>query len=232
MKGGRRLIFVAATVVLAVLCVAEAAAQTVGALRPRRVTASVGAGLLGGYPIGSVDGNLRRNTAGTPSPFTLLHAESEIERARTVEARVAVALSRAFEVELGGLYATPQLTVNISRDAEHDGGVTASEALAHYGVEISGVYLIPGPAGWRLRPYVIGGGGYLRQLHEGRLRLETGSTVHAGGGLRYWIVGGRTGRLAVGARAEARYVRRNAGIDFEDASRTFPSLSLLALIGF
>ena len=220
----------AALVALAVWSDAFAQAP---AFQPRRVTASVGAGLLGEYPIGTVDGTLRRNTTGTPSTFTLMRAESEIERATAFEARLAVALSRAFEIEVGGVYAAPQLTVTMSQDAEFDGAASASEKLAHYGFEASGVYLIPRVTfGTRMRPDLIGGGGYVRQLHEGRLRLETGNTIHLGGGLRYWFRGGSPGRHAAGARAEARYVRRNGGIEFADSSRAFPSVSLLAFIGF
>jgi hypothetical protein len=78
----------------------------------------------------------------------------------------------------------------------------------------------------------VAGGGYLRQLHEGRLKVETGATFHVGGGLRYWVRGGRASQRSLGARAEVRYVRRTGGIDFEEQSRSFPRLSLLAFAGF
>jgi hypothetical protein len=224
---------VVSAAVLAIVLSSDVSAQQAPELQPRHLTASVGAAVLGGYPIGAVDGTLRRNVVGAPSPFTLLRAESEIERAAAFEARVAVALSRTFEIEAGGVYATPQLTVTVSQDAELDGAASASETLAHYAFEVSGVYLIPRVTlGARMRPYLIGGGGYLRQLHEGRLRLETGSTIHAGGGVRYWLRGGAPRQRAAGLRAEARYVRRAGGIEFAGASRAFPSVSLLAFIGF
>ena len=50
-------------------------------------------------------------------------------------------------------------------------------------------------SGSRLAPFVAGGAGYLRQLHEDRTLAETGQIYYAGGGARYWLRGGHgTGR--------------------------------------
>jgi hypothetical protein len=73
--------------------------------------------------------------------------------------------------------------------------------------------------------------GYLRQLHEGRLLVETGTTVHFGGGVHYWWRTGGRGRRPLGARGEARVVRRSGGIEFNDRGRTFVTLTVLAFIG-
>jgi hypothetical protein len=163
----------------------------------------------------------------------LLRAESTIEAAWSADLRIGVALTRALELEVGGSYATPQLAVTVSQDNELGEGAFASERIEQYAVDVSGIYLVPNlTVASRLRPYLIGGGGYLRQLHEGRLKVETGSTVHVGGGLRYWWRGGRGTQRSLGARAEARYVRRTGGIDFEERARGFARVSLLAFAGF
>lgn len=202
------------------------------AFRPKRISVSAGGVFAGGYRVGDLTANLRRNTTGTP-PFPFLRAESEIARAAGVDLRVGVPLTRTFEIEVAGSYSTPELGVTISQDEELGAGALASERIEQYAVDVSGVYLIPRlTIGSRLRPYAIAGGGYLRQLHEGRLRLETGGTIHVGGGLRYWVHGGGPGQRAFGARAEARYVRRAGGIDFEERARSFPSVSVLAFVGF
>jgi hypothetical protein len=221
-------------VALVVWCPPAALAQDTGpVLRPRHVTVSAGGVFAGGYPIGDMTANLRRNTTGSPSPFPLLRAESEIERAGGATVRVSVALTRFLEIEAGGSYLTPQLGVTISQDEELGEGAFASERLEQYTVDVGGVYLIPRlSVGRRLRPYAIAGGGYLRQLHEGRLRVETGGTVHIGGGLRYWLRGGGPAQRAFGARGEVRYVRRTGGIEFEEQARSFPSVSVLAFVGF
>jgi hypothetical protein len=193
----------------------------------------VGGAFTASYPVGDVTANLRRNTTGTPPPFPLLRAESKIEGAWAADLRVGIALTRSMELEVGGSYATPELAVTISEDDELGEGAFASERIEQYAVDVSGVYLLPNlTIASRLRPYVVGGGGYLRQLHEGRLKVETGGTLHVGGGLRFWWQGGRPNQRSLGARAEVRYVRRIGGIDFEERARSFPRVSLLAFAGF
>ena len=220
--------------VLLLWCPSVALAQaTDPSFRPNRLTVSAGVSFDGGYRIGDTMANLRRNTTGTPAPFPLLRAESKIERASSADLRIGVALTRSLELEVGGSYATPQLGVTISQDDELGAGAFASERIEQYTVDVSGVYLIPNlTVASRLRPYVVSGGGYLRQLHEGRLKVETGSTLHVGGGVRYWIRGGRPNQQSLGARAEVRYVRRTGGIDFEEQARSFARVSLLAFAGF
>jgi hypothetical protein len=219
---------------LVLWCPSSAAAQDGGpAFRPGQLTVSAGGVFAAGYGIGDMTANLRRNAAGTPSPFALLRAESKIERAAGATVRVGVALSRSVEIEAGGSYMTPQLGVTISQDDELGEGAFASEQLEQYAVDVSGLYLIPRlSVGSRLRPYAIAGGGYLRQLHEGRLRVETGGTVHIGAGLRYWVRGGRSNQRPFGARAEVRYVRRTGGIEFDERARSVPSVSVLAFVAF
>ena len=220
--------------VLSLWCPSAALAQAGDpSLRPRHVTVSGGAAFAGGYPIGDMTSNLRRNTTGTPPPYPLLRAESRIDRVWSADLRVGVALTRSLELEVGGSYATPQLGVTITQDDELGEGAFASERIEQYAVDVSGVYLIPNlSVASRLRPYVLAGGGYLRQLHEGRLQVETGSTMHVGGGLRYWLRGGRANQRSLGARAEVRYVRRTGGIDFEEQARSYPRVSLLGFAGF
>lgn len=223
---------------LAVFVLAVAAAAEAQGNEPRlqrgEVTVSGGATFAGGYPVGDTTANLRRNTnLGTPPPFPFLRAESDILRAFGFEARVGVAITPSIELEVGGGYVTPRLDVTISQDDEVDERVSITERLTQYTVDVSGVYLIPGAAITpRMRPYVIGGGGYLRQLHEGRLDVETGTTFHVGGGVRYWLRGGRPKQQSLGVRGEVRLVRRTGGIEFEDEARTYPAATMLAFVGF
>lgn len=202
------------------------------AFRPKRLTVSAGGAWAGGYPVGDLTANLRRNTTGAPEPFPLLRAESAVERASGAELRLGLAVSRSLAVEVAGWYATPQLGVTITRDDEMGGSAFAGERLEQYAVDVSGVWLIPRVTlAARARPYVVAGGGYLRQLHEGRLKVETGGTMHAGGGLQHWLRGGGLKQRPFGARAEVRYIRRTGGIEFSDQARGFPSVSVLAFLG-
>jgi hypothetical protein len=227
---------VAVCVVAAVIvCVpARSAAQPAAsrAVAPRFIV-SAGVTLEAGYPIGDRSAELRRNSPGVPSPLTLFRAESTFARAAGFDGRLGVSLGRRFVVEVGAGFAKPEIAVAISQEREGDASALVTETLSQYKVDVSGLFEIgPARSTSRIRPYLIGGAGYLRQLHEGRLVLESGRTVHAGGGVRYWLRPYAARRLALGVRGEARYVRRSAGIDFADKSRGYGALSLLGIAAF
>ncbi|MGH9175954.1 MAG: hypothetical protein ACRD1H_16430 [Vicinamibacterales bacterium] len=212
----------------------HAAAQDDGpGLRPHHLTVSGGLSLNGGYPVGDRNAELRRNAVGTPAAFTLFRADSILDRASGVEARIGFALTRALAIEVGGTYARPRLDITISRDSESTESVQVAEQLSQFTVDVSGVFQLPRVAlGSRMRPYAAVGAGYLRQLHEDRLLVETGRIYHVGGGVRYWLRGGSATSRALGVRGDARYVRRTGGVDFENRSRGYPVVSILGFAGF
>jgi hypothetical protein len=207
----------------------SAAAQTA---QPQRSRLTLAAGLLtsGSYRIGDVTAQARRSAPGQESLTPVLRAESQIGRAVGLDARAGFALSRDFAVEVGGSYMAPQLQVTISQDAEV-AGATAQERLARYGLEVSGVYhLAAGRSASRARPFIVGGVGQFWELREDRVTRETGRTIHAGGGIDYFIRNGARGR-PFGVRGEARVVHRTGGIEFQDSGRNYPTVSVLAFFG-
>ena len=207
-------------------CVATAAAQDSDpALRAHRFTIAGGVSWLGGYPIGSNTATLRRNEIGTPTPggFTLFAADASLQQAAGVDAKVGFGLTRTVAVEFGGGYARPRLAVEITADQESPSVVLADEDISQYTVEAAVLWQISQlDLGRRARPYVSVGGGYLRQLYENRVKVETGRVAHIGGGVRYWLRGGdsRAGPSAFvpscapsGARAASR---------LPESARVFP----------
>lgn len=201
------------------------------AFRPGRLTIFIGAVVAGATSLGEVDGNLRRNQAGAATAVPLFRADAELGRSTGAEGRLAVALTRSLALETALSYTPTSLTVTISGDSELPAGAVVSERLGQYALEVGAIYLLPGlRLGTRVRPYATGGGGYLRQLHEGRLLVETGSTLHAGGGVQYWARQRRGPTL--GVRGEGRFVRRRGGVDFEESPRWQPRLSVLGFVGF
>jgi hypothetical protein len=216
--------------------VRPAAAQDAPALRPHRFTVSAGVALLGGHGIGTATAALRRNETGTANPgsVTLFTADGSIERAPSVEARVGFTLTPTIVIEFGGSYSRPVAAVDISRDTEA-GEVPSltDQRLSQYIVEVSASWHITRlKLGRRARPYVTFGGGYLRQLDIDRVRAETGTSFHAGGGVRYWFRGGDARGRALGARAEVIAQTRAGGVDFEEAVRVAPAVRLLGFVGF
>jgi hypothetical protein len=220
------------TLVCLLASAGSAFAQSAPAFESKQFVVSAGLLTSRGYPIGDRTADLRRN-ATNATPFTLFRAESDIEGAPGFDARLAYALSRAFSVEVAGTFSRPQLRVRITEDAESTPSIDAGEEIGQFTVDVSGLWHLPGRTlGSRARPYVIGGGGYLRQLHEDRYLVETGSVAYGGGGVHYWFRGGSTGQRAMGVRGEASIVMRSRGIDFEDKRRTYPRLSALGFIAF
>ena len=217
-----------------VAAVATASAQPSPTFRSWHITFAAGASAQTGYAIGDRNAELRRNVIGASSPLPFFRAESKIQRATAADIRAAIALTPLLAVEVAGTFSQPQLSVRISADPEASGETFATERLSQYAVDVSGMLLLPDVGlGRRGRLYAIGGGGYLRQLHEGRLEVDTGSTIHAGAGVQYWFRGGINPRQhPLGIRGEVRVVHRNGGIDYEDRSRNFPAVSALLFAGF
>jgi hypothetical protein len=222
----------ALVLVASAILVAPAAAQTAPAPRRNQVTVSAGLIAGGSYPIGDQLAQIRSNATGTPPPFTLFRAESTFDPTIGFEGRVAFALTNQIEAEVGGRYAKPQLTVDITGDTEAQQTATVTDTVSRYAVDVSGVWHLPFAFGSRARPYVIGGAGYLRELHADRLIVDSGTLVQAGGGVRYWLRGVSGRGAAFGVRADARLVRRSGGIEFEERSRSYPTVSVLAFAGF
>jgi hypothetical protein len=71
-------------------------------------------------------------------------------------------------------------------------------------------------------PFVSGGAGYLRELHEGNLLVETGTEYHATAGLKYWF---GTGNNRFGLRVEGGVSAREKGFDDEDRRRVQPMVA-------
>jgi hypothetical protein len=223
------------SVIIVLACAVSVSAQSSGpAPRPHRVTASAGVSWLGGYPIGSNTATLRRNQPGTtsPSPFTLFDADVSMERAVGIDARLSYALSRAFELEVTSSFAQPGTAVHITQDPETASVVLADQHFSQFVIEGSVVWQLPrlevGPRG---RSYVIAGAGYLRQLDADRVKAETGTVSHVGGGVRYWLRGGDATRRGLGLRAEVRLQMRSGGVELANKARLFPALHLLAFAG-
>ena len=211
------LIFVA---LLSVTAIAEAQVY-VGSDAPRRgsVEASGGGMFAPGFDMGSVTAELTRSTQ--TDKFDLFTSDSEVSGFPGVFVRLGYYLSESFSVEGGMRYARPVLSVRLSSDAESAPDVTADETLSHYVFE--------GSVLWHLRdlsfasgsaiPYLSGGAGYLRELHEGNQLVETGQEYHALAGLNYWL---GFGAHRFGIRFEGGISARKKGFDPDESLRTQP----------
>lgn len=211
------------------VCVSAAVAQGQPApdLRARRLLLDGGVVWSGSYAIGDSTAQLRGNAAGTsPPPFTLFSASSEVGSVTSVVARVGFTLTPRLVLEGGAAFGTPRVPVAMSRDPEASPQRLAGEQLKQYLFDAAVVWHLPMRWGARVRPFVIGGAGYLRQLHEERTLVETGQVYYGGLGVRHWLRGGSGAARAFGLRGDVRANVRRGGIDFDDKNRVFPTLSV------
>ena len=110
-------------------------------------------------------------------------------------------------MELGVGYSTPGIRTELSQDAEAAAVTLDAEQLAQYVVDVGATWQLPRPViAGRVRPFVTGGAGYLRQLYDERTLVETGSIYYAGGGVRVWLRGGDGQRRSLGIRSDVRAI--------------------------
>ena len=115
--------------------------------------------------------------------------------------------------------ARPKLDIKLSGDFESAPDQTATETLTQYVIDGSAVLnLAPFNSG-RVVPFIAGGAGYIRDLHEGSELIETGIEYHGLVGIKWWF-SDRPHRL--GIRGEGGFSIRDGGFDFRDERRTVP----------
>lgn len=204
---------------MAVLAAVPAAAQSAAATRGGRLELSGGGVMVGGYGFGESAAELTPNSGS--SAFELFTTESEVRRAFGVVARIGFAVTPALVVEGGLRFTRPVYEVRVSGDAESAPETTIEETLSHYVFDGSLVWNF-GRAGGRVVPFVLGGAGYLRELHEGDALVEEGLEYHAGGGVKWWF---GQGRRRVGARGDVGISIRDGGFDLTDGQRVVPVVS-------
>ena len=215
------------SLVLLVVCGTSALAQRAEERPVHRFEGTVGGLWLGGAGLGSSTAALRANTTGTPAPFTLFTTESGFGSAPGLDARVGYGLTKRITVEAGLVFSRPDLRTRVSNDVENAPALTVAESVEQYFVDGSLVVLLDRFAlGDRTVPFVIGGAGYLRQLHEGLTLVETGQLYHVGGGVKHWLVLRDRGFMrGVGIRVDGRLYVLVKGIELRDRARPHGAIS-------
>jgi hypothetical protein len=227
--GPRARLAVFAALILLVLLVVTAAAAAQGRQAPRPTgptprggswDVSGGAVFVGGFELGDATAELTRN-ATSGAPFDQFSTSTELGSVAGVQGRVGYYLSPRLAIEGGVRYARPVLSIRISGDAEDAPDETATEKLNQYLFDGSVLWHFNQPATSpnRVVPFVIGGAGYLRELHEGQELVETGIEYHAGAGIKIWF---GDARRRFGLRAEGGISIRDGAFDFEDKVRAVP----------
>ena len=199
----------------------------------RRIEFDVGGGLTSGGRLGGGDANLRAN-APARQGVRLFAAGSEVAPAPAAHARTAFAFSRRFTVEGGAELSRPEIRTAITADAEGAAPVTSVERVDQYVFDASVLMMLDAlRIGTRLVPFVAAGGGYVRQLHEGRTVIEHGQLYQAGGGVKYWLLARPGGFMrSAGLRGDVRLQLVRGGIALADGPRPHVAVSGSLFVGF
>jgi hypothetical protein len=198
---------------------------------PYRLEAGIGVIGIGREPIGT---RTATETTGAGGTSPLFNTSSELAGAAGIDGRIGVRLSRSLVAEAEGSYLKPQLRIAISADAEAAAAVTASETIQQFTIGGNVRWMLPGRR-WspRLAPFALGGGGYMRQLHDQATLLETGRFYQFGAGVETLVVPARRFHTrGVGARADVRAVIRAKGMAFDGGSKTSPAAGVSVFVRF
>jgi hypothetical protein len=216
-----------------VLCWALVAAA--GLAAPRAATAqprldvTVSGAWWDGYQLGERRASITGPQTPTGSPVTLFDSDVAILPGPGAEVRLGWRVFRQVYAEATGGLGVNTVEARIHDDIEPAPALTVSSTLTQITVEggaLVDVAALRLPAG-NLVPFVSGGAGYLRQVHEDRVLIETGRTFYVGGGVKWRAATARPRglmqRLVV--RADARLVSRTGGVGVADDRHNYITVS-------
>lgn len=212
---------------IALACaIASSAGRAEAQSRVSRLEVSAGALFAGGYDLDGPDASITGNQS-DGSDYTLFRSSTRVAAAGALEARAGWRLSRRFTVE-GGVFASrPRLTARLASDVEGIPDTTITEDLSLY-IFDAALLVNLGSATGRTVPFIRGGAGYLRELHEDNVLVETGVAYHVGGGATVWF----GSRDRAGVRVDARVYFLKNGIDLDNGTRTVPAAGAAFIYAF
>jgi hypothetical protein len=137
-----------------------------------------------------------------------------------------VYLARSASIEAGLGFGRPSASSLVSGDAESAPDITATDRLTRVVVDGSLVLHLSGLAfaAGKGVPFVLGGGGYIRELHDKNEVIETGREYHAGAGMHLWF--GNGGKHRLGLRTDVGVSWRTGGADIANTRRTLPTAGI------
>jgi hypothetical protein len=215
---------------LAVLAVcAGAVAWPRAADAQPRLDVSVSGAWWDGYALGERRASITGPQTPTGSPVTLFDTDTSLLPGPGAEVRIAWRLVGGLYAEATGGLGVNDLETRLANDVEQAPATTVSTTLTQITIEGGGLAELTTlrMAGGHLVPFASGGAGYVRQIHEDRVLIETGRTLYVGGGVKWRSAASRPRGLLqrLSVRADARLVSRTAGVDISDTRRNYITVS-------
>jgi hypothetical protein len=214
------------------------AAQTrSAAVRLPRLEIGGGISWSGVSDLGAADATMTANQAGPPVRSPFFKVVSQMAGAPGLNAWVGANLSQMVGIEGGFQYGRPDLRIGITGDAEGVKDTALTSRLITQSIVEANLLLYANGLRFdddRTVPFLIVGGGRLRQANADRTLIENGGIYQVGVGFK-WVPGLTQSRHARGAglRLDVRYVVREGGFDFqENARRSYVTAGATALLAF
>ena len=191
----------------------------VGRETPRRGSVEISGGgmAVGGKDLPDVPATLTSNPSVSSEPLELFRANGTILQAVGAQLRVGVYATPRLSLEGGLQYTRPEIGIRITSDFEDAPATTVTGRVTSYLFTGSALYHF---GSGKMRPFLIGGGGHVRDVHEGQAVVETGNEFHAGGGFKWWM---GTSRRKFGFRVDLIASVRDGGIGTEEGRRVVPT---------
>jgi len=215
---------------VAMLQASAAFAQSADPPRPR-FELGIGALWIGRQPLGT---KAATETTGAGGSTALFNTSSDLASAAGIDGRIGVRVTRSVVAEAEASYLKPQLRITISGDVEGAAAVTATETVQQVTIGGGVLWYLTNRA-WtrRFAPFVMAGGGYLRQLHDQATLVETGRFYQFGGGATYLLASSRHFHTkGIGARVDVRALIRSKGVAFDGGAKTSPAVGVSAFVRF
>jgi hypothetical protein len=202
--------------------------------RPRSFEIAVGGEILTPQGLGSSTATLTSNSQ-TGTPYTYFVVNGTRAAAAAFRGRLGYNLTSILTVEGGVVISRGNVQGDVSADAEGVTATTLSDRMTQYFLDVSVLahlrqMAFSSGAGV---PFLEAGGGYLRQVHEGNLAIDTGQIYHVGGGVTYMFSRRPTSKLTgVGFRADARIYVPRKGYSFSGSQQVFAGVGGSLLVTF
>jgi hypothetical protein len=174
--------------------------------------------------VGTVDAT---ETATSGSRFRLFTASSEFEAFTGLHVTIGHRVTSMVEAEGSASFAKPTLTTTTGNDAENAAAATIAESVKQFTIEGGAVV---SPRRWQIRSRVhahaLGGGGYIRDVHERNTLVQEGKLFYGGGGVRILLSsrGPAASIKQIGVRADLRMVIRSGDVMLDGRSHASPDV--------
>lgn len=219
-------------VVLTIVSVVPVHAQAASLMGSGRLEVAFGGTWIGGATLGSRDAD---ETTSAGSAFRLFASSTELASGSGLDAHVGVRVMQRLEVEAFMSYTKPELQTRVDSDFESSNApLTIADTIQEFTFGGAALWYPRVPRlGSRLRPFVRGGIGGLRQLENNGTLIVTGREYEAGAGVKMMLVSRASGWWkGIGARADARAVIRQKGVAFDESAHVSPAVSASIFVRF